>query len=367
MAKGYQSYRGRRSVGTWIAIILLVLILVAACAFLYAQYNASYADDGRIYLELPYFGKVYLPMPVTPEPEPDEDAEPALPPVQLVVDEPETEPEPEPEPEPVVLDHHLVELSALPTDAGDLAGILAPQGANGFVYTVRDDTGAIFWASSTGQAKAVQPEAETDTEILRSLCASEDVLSVARFNVLHDSYYAFANMKDAAICQNGNYGYVWYDSRSYHWLEPEKEMARQYVVGLAVECAQLGFDELLLEELCYPTRGNTYKINYGDNTMEKKDALALLLTEIRTALEPYGTKVSLLLTQDELDGKEQDASGVDLATLLPLVDCVYTQVTDPAAAQAVLDTAVGEGAEAPMLVCMAAEPGTVENWCVPVA
>ena len=31
-------------------------------------------------------------------------------------------------------------------------------------------------------------------------------------------------------------------------------------MGLAVECAALGFDELLLEELCYPTKGNTYKI-----------------------------------------------------------------------------------------------------------
>ncbi len=367
MAKGYQNYRGRRSLGSWLLIILLVLVLAAACLFLFAQLNASYADDGRIYLELPYFGRVYLPTPAPSQPEEEEDPEPAAPPVQLVIDDPEPTPEPEPEPEPEPVDlfgeHHLAELSALPGDGVELTQGLAAQGASGFVYTVRNNAGEIFWASPTGQPKAVKT-GEEETERLRAFCGTEGLLSVARFNVLHDSYYAFANMKDAAICQKG--GYVWYDNHSYHWLEPEKELARQYVTGLAAECAQLGFDELLLEELCYPTRGNTYKIGYQNNTMEKKDALAQLLTEIRAAVEPYGTKVSLLLTEAQLAGENQEESGVDLATLLPLVDGVYVQAADPAAALAAL--AAPEGAESwPEVVLMTAEPGENENWCIPAA
>ena len=116
VARGYQNYRGRHSAGTRAAIALLVLILIAACAFIFAQQYISYADDGRIYLELPYFGRVYLPTPPPPPPEPETDAEPEPPPVQLIIDEPETPPEPEPEPEPVDLfgDHRLAELSVLP-------------------------------------------------------------------------------------------------------------------------------------------------------------------------------------------------------------------------------------------------------------
>ena len=83
MARNYQNYRGRRSLGTRIAIVLLVLILIAACGFIFAQRYVSYADDGRIYLDLPYFGRMYLPTPPPPL-EPDEDAEPEEPPVQLV-------------------------------------------------------------------------------------------------------------------------------------------------------------------------------------------------------------------------------------------------------------------------------------------
>jgi len=247
-----------------------------------------------------------------------------------------------------------------------LTALLGEKGASGFLYTVRDNTGRVFWNSPTAQSKAVS-EDEAGTEVLRQLCGMEGTTAVARFDCLHDSYFAAANMKDAAITRSN--GYVWYDNRSWHWLEPEKELARQYVVNLAVECAQLGFDELLLEELCYPTRGNTYKIDYSKNTMEKKDALALLLTDLRTALEPYGTKISLLLTEEQLlEGSNAD-SGVDLAALLPLVDGVYAAVANPDDIRGIMETAVAgtEGAEAPVLVRMVTDPTGETSWCISVS
>ena len=361
MARSYQNYRGRRPVGTRVAIVLLVLVLIAACAFIFAQQYISYADDGKIYLDLPYFGRVYLPAPAEPPAEPKEDPEPEQPPVHLVVDEPVKEPEPEEPPEPVDTfgTHRLVELSALPADGAELTSLLRETGASGFVFPVRDNTGRVFWNSPTAQSKSVSAD-EAATELLRGLCEGEDVLSVARFNVLHDSYFAAVNMKEAAICQNN--GYVWYDNHSYHWLDAEKELTRQYVAGLAAECAELGFDELLLEELCYPTRGNTYKINYKNNTMEKNEALALLLSEMRTALEPYGTKLSLLLTEEQiLEGSNAD-SGVDMAMLLPLADGIYVQTADREAVQSALEAVPGE---TPAVVYLTAEPAQEEHWCIP--
>lgn len=361
MSKGYQSYRGRRSLGGRVAIVLLVLVLVAACGFIFVQRYISYTDDGGIYLDLPYFGRIDLPSPPRPEEPPAPEEEPPQePPVNLVIDQPE-EPEEPPTPEETFGEHRLVELGALPADASALADVLDASGANGFVYTVRNDKGEIFWASPTGQKKAVKGD-EAATEDLRALCGLGGTTAVARFNVLHDSYYAAANMKDAAICQPN--GYVWYDNHSWHWLDAEKEMARQYVTGLAVECAQLGFDELLLEELCYPGQGKLNKIDYSGNTMEKSAALALLLGDLRTALEPYGTKLSLLLTEEDLLTGSNEVTGVDLGLLLPLVDGVYAQVSSAESAQAILDAAVGEGEAAPVLVPLTAETGE-GNWCMP--
>ena len=344
--------------GRRLLIILLVLILAAACGFMFLQRYITYRDDGGMSIVLPFW-QLDLPAPVQVPPPPEDTEGEDLPVIDLVIEPPEEPDEPE---EPVDLfgEHRLVELSALPADGDALAQLLAEQGANGFLYTVRDNSGKVFFAADVIQPQAASDEAAT--EALRTLCGAEDTLAVARFNCLHDSYYAFAHMAEAAICQAN--GYVWYDNINWHWLDADKEDARNYVVSVAVECAKLGFDELLLEELCYPTRGNLHKISYAGNTLSKEEALELLLTEMKAALEPYGTRLSLLVTEELLTEGREEVSGMDLTALLPLVDGVYAENVDAVTGQALVD-ALTEGAEtAPVFVPIAPEAGE-GNWCLP--
>ena len=357
MAKGYQSYRGRSSLGRKLFIILLVLILLIACGFMALQRFITYRDDGGMSIVLPFW-QLDLPAPAqTPPPEEDTPENP-LPAIDLVVEPPEEPDEPE-EPVDVFGEHKLVELASLPADGAALTQLLSEKGATGFLYTVRDHAGKVYFSADVVQPQAA-PAGTAGTEAMRTLCALEDVTAVARFNCLHDSYYAFAHMAEAAICQAN--GYVWYDNISYHWLDADKEQARQYVVSLAVECAKLGYDELLLEELSYPARGNLNKISYAKNTLGKTEALELLLKEMKEALEPYGTKLSLLVTEDLLLNGRDEVSGVDLTVLLPLVDGVYADVPSAAAAQALVDALV-EGEEKPVFVPLTSEPAE-GNWCL---
>ena len=157
MAKGYQSYRGRHSAGTRLLIILLAVILVAACGFLVIQRYISYTYDGGMYLELPLVGRVDLPVPPRPAaaaPEEEDEQEPA---VNVVVDAPEEPVQPAAEPEPpadVYGERHLVELAALPADAAALSAQLAAFSANGFLWQVRDNTGLVRYASGAALQKA---------------------------------------------------------------------------------------------------------------------------------------------------------------------------------------------------------------------
>lgn len=359
MAKGYQNYRGRSSLGRKLLIILLVLILAAACGFLFLQRYITYRDDGGMSIVLPFW-QLDLPAPPQADPPPEDNADDSsLPAIDLVIEPPEEPEEPE-EPEDVFGEHKLVELDSLPADGAALSRLLAEQGASGFLYTVRDHSGKMFFTADIVQKQAAPADA-AGTETLRALCETEGVTAVARFNCLHDSYYAFAHMTEAAVCQAN--GYVWYDNISYHWLDADKEAARNYVVGLAAECAKLGFDELLLEELCYPTRGKLQKISYDKNTLGKTEALELLLTEIRAALEPYGTKLSLLVTEKLLTEEKDEVSGEDLAVLLPLVDGVYAQGVDEAAGQALVNALTENEETHPVFVPLTGEPGE-GNWCI---
>ncbi len=357
--KGYHSYRGRRTGRRGLLIGLLVLILLLACAFLFSLRYVTYDDDGSLRLDLPFLRKEET---AAPDGAPQEDEEDGQD-VNLVISDPQPAQPQEPEEEPYG-EHRLLELAALPADGAELGAELAQQGANGFVYTVRDNTGQVFYSSTAAISTAVAAGAASG-EALSALCRQEDVLSVARINCFHDSYYAWANMESAGICQPT--GYIWYDNLSYHWLDPAKKAARDYVIGLALECAQMGFDELLLEEMCYPSSGKLEKIDYSGNTVGKAEALEQFLTELRQALEPYDVRVCLLLDQRLLSaeggGDYAEESGQELERLLPLVDAVYARTEDAAAAESVLAAAAGE-AEAPPLVPVVSEAGTDGSWYV---
>ena len=359
--RGYHSYRGRRKGKK--SIVFLLLVLALACGFIYVQRYISYSDDGSIQLQIPFLENVLTETPDEPA-APDE-----KPQMEVVVEkEPAKEPE-KPVEQPVeapmeVSEYRLKGFSTVPVDSAAVAAELTAAGANGFVCSLRDNTGRVFYDSVSALRSAVTNPAAAAA--LQELCALADTVSVAKLNAFHDSYFAWANMESAGICQST--GHIWYDNLSYHWLEPEKQKAREYVIALAVECAQMGFDQILLEEMCYPSAGNLHKINYAGNSMAKADALALFLTELRMALEPYGTEIALLVDSRAFDAAANadyvQNSGQDLARLAPLVDAIYVNTADFAAAQAALTAAVGDDGQ-PALVPVTAEAMAEGSWYIP--
>ena len=235
-------------------------------------------------------------------------------------------------------------------------------GAGGFVWTARDRTGGVNYASGEAIAAALTAGGP-DMETVKALCEGTEVYAVARLGCFHDNSYAFANMAEAAICQKN--GYVWYSGNSDHWLDPDKAEARRYVIALAVECAQMGFDEVLLDDVSYPVEGKLQKIDYSKNTLGKTEALTLFLTELRQALEPYGARVSLALDETLLLAGSGADSGQSLTAFAPLADAVYTAAADPGTARLQLEAAAGEGPCPDLvLVASAAALPAEGSWCL---
>ena len=373
--KGYSSYRGRQGFWRGFLIVVLVLILLAACAFLFLQRFITYSDDGSFRLELPeipFLEKVIgeqeeqtqqnvnLVIGSSGQDE-TEDGEETQQPEQSDGSSGEmTQPQQQIRPNTPL---RLVGMSALPGNETALNAELDLVGADGFVFTAKADEGAVHFTSAVAMPAAVSADAVSG-ELLGKLCAIPGVYTVAKINCFHDSLYAFANMEEAGICQSN--GYIWFDYNLGHWLDPEKEAARRYVIDLALECAQLGFDELMLEDVCYPARGKTYKIDYSRNTMGKTDALVQFLTQLRTELEPYGVQISVVLTEAQLNGTAENADQTGFAAdrILPLVDTVYAAMTDPEATGAAVAAALGDST-VPMLIPGVEDETAEGGWYLP--
>ncbi|MBQ2830608.1 MAG: hypothetical protein IJF15_06295 [Oscillospiraceae bacterium] len=339
MTKGYNSYSGRRSGGRGFLVILLLLLLIGALAFLFIQRYVVYEDGGGIRIDLPFFK-------AEDDPPPANDPPPA-PPEELTVgtqDEAPTEPpaEEDPAPVPLVVGKMVVFDPAILHGGWEAALEAAAQGgANAFVLPLKESDGILRYPSSLTSALAAQTtSADSAAEEALAGLLDSDLYAVARINALHDNAFARANMTAAAICQLT--GYVWYDHYSTHWLDPNKVAARAYIVEIAEECADMGFDEILFDEFRFPDKGRMNRIDTSAMTMTKPEALALLADELRAALDARGVKMSVVVRAEVLESGANETSGETVEMLFEKFDNVY--VEGSLEAFAALQSQLGENA-----------------------
>ncbi|MBU5625937.1 putative glycoside hydrolase [Oscillibacter sp. MSJ-2] len=302
--KGYSSYRGR--VPRWkIALgILLTLILLAACTFLFLQKYIVYDDSGAMRLELPWMkpaGSSVLP------PDGDED-------LQIIISEPESKD---------VEELHILQLSdgILEGDWTQAVSALSAGGRNAFAVTMKATGGQLLYDSKVEAAVssgAVKGNEQAMTA-LEGLLGGKEFYGIARLSCFHDSLYANANMDGAGLKNTG--GYIFYDGNNTQWLDPGKEGARTYLYEIARECAALGFDEILLTDFSYPTEGKLNKIEYGP--AEQSVNLRFFLQGMADALKEYDVKLSVELSAQTVSTGSDQASGQTLSDAAAIVDRIY--------------------------------------------
>lgn len=308
MARGYSSYRGRKAKWKIAVAGLLVLIILAAVGFMLMQRFVVYDDMGVP--RLPLLGGESSQPQVSPPGE-----------VDITIEEAE------PEQEEV---QQLLQAVQLGKDPALWEGELAAAGQQAFCVTVKAGGGQLQYPFATGVAGQVRSNtAAAAAEVLPRLLNGE-AYSIARLSCLWDGSVARANVETMGLKNTG--GFLFYDGNNTNWLDPAKEAARIYLGALAVECADMGFDEILLTDLSYPTEGKLDKIAYGDpGSADQYDwnaeQMAGLVAAIREALGDRPVKLSVELPAAVLENGGVDAvAGIDLEQW-EQIDCMYVPTT----------------------------------------
>lgn len=316
-SRGYRNYRGRTSKGKIVLAVLLVLIILAALSVLAMQRYVVYDENGTPFLRLPEKEPEET---VPQEPPPEEDIQ-----LEVII--------PEPEIPPVRM--FSLPGGALTREIWEAAAAEAGTEYGGAVVTLKDQEGTVYFDSAVAVRKAVKVNADT-MEILAEMTGREDFHTVARFSCLLDPRASRTDVKGMGLRNTG--GYIFYDGNYTAWLDPGKAAAREYLCVLAREIAELGFDEILLTEVSYPTVGKIDKINY-DTDVPIEENIGLLLEDLRTALEPYQITLSIELPEAVImEGADQTA-GLQMSRIVGTVDRIYA-VTEPGRAALLSDLAL---------------------------
>lgn len=301
LTKGYRSYRGRAPRGKIALAVVLVLVIVASIAAMILQeYCVVYDAEGNAHLEFPWQREETA----ATEPEKSET-------VEVTVQEPETP-----------AGARVLWLTDTPLTGISGLENLAEQGYDAVAVTVKDSSGSVYYDSETA-LPAARKAADSTAEALTELTGS-DIYTIARLSCLLDSRAANADVEGRGLKNTG--GYIFYDGNNQNWLDPAKEGTRTYVADLAVECAALGFDEILLTDFSFPTVGKLDKIQYPE--AGKEPSLAGLQTTLREALDQAGYEdVALsveLPAEAVLTGRDETA-GLVLSEIAPLTDRIYSR------------------------------------------
>ena len=302
--RGYNNYRGRTSKGKTVLAVVLILIILASISLMILQKYVIYDAAGTPQLMLPVreTEEVLLP---------EEDEE-----LNLTIQEAQKDIALQGIALPVPTDKEIWSLSN--RQAQEVLG----EDRVPVVITMKDNKGTVHFDSAVAVSGSVRFFVD-DSDVVLDAALTHPVYSVARLSCFCDSRAANQDVEGMGLKNTG--GYIFYDGNNTQWLDPAKKGARDYLCAMAVELAELGFDEILLTEVSYPTEGKLDKIDYGDTVKTRN--LQTFLEETRTALSPYEVRLSLELSETILIEGSDNAAGVIAAELVPLVDRLYTETS----------------------------------------
>ena len=284
---GYRNYRGRSPKWKILLAVVLVLVIAVSATVLGLQRFVVYDETGTPHFLLPQSS------------ESTQAEHENTPPADLVIQEEE---------EPPAAEATVIRLTPGVVDTAEEAdAALAAIGdeCTGAAITVKDESGKVFFPSQKS------PWAVNTDAVREAVSAVLDgtEYTAARIVCFADPKAANSDVEGLGLKNTG--GYIFYDGNNRQWLDPAKADARAYLCGLAAECAQLGFDEIILSHVGYPTEGKLDKIAYGETPTDEN--LELFLKEMAETLEPLGVTLTVEMTAEGILGGTE-AGGLTLKT-----------------------------------------------------
>ena len=167
----------------------------------------------------------------------------------------------------------------------DLLDLVNRTELNAMVIDVKNDDGLITYktrnemALSVGANRIVQIK---DIEKRMADLKKNGVYTIARIVAFKDTRAA-GSRPDLAIKTKS--GTVWRDNKGNAWLNPYNRESWEYILDVAKEAVEYGFDEIQFDYVRFPTDGNRKLIDYGE--AKEKESMA----EAIAAFMKYATEV----------------------------------------------------------------------------
>lgn len=158
---------------------------------------------------------------------------------------------------------------------------------NAMVVDLKDSSGFVFYDTQVQLAKdigAVSPV--LDPRQITQRLRERNLYSIARIVVFEDPILA-EKRPELAIKDSSN-GDLWRTWNGLAWVNAHRSEVWDYNIALAVEAANMGFDEIQLDYIRFPSDGPLNRAEYGvpQNSETRPAAIGQFLSRMADALAP---------------------------------------------------------------------------------
>ena len=200
---------------------------------------------------------------------------------------------------------------------------------NAVVMDFKGDRGQLTFPTQVARAQEIGADSEAmvkDPDAFLKWFKDRGVYTIARIPVSKDNLLAQAHPEWAVI--NANTGKIWRDPEKMGWVDPSHDPVWDYNIALAVEAAQMGFDEVQYDYVRFPTDGNVGVAQFAlPNTEENRlAAIAGLLQRTQAALKPLGTKLGVDVFGYAAWVPDDLGIGQHIETIAPYIDVLSPMV-----------------------------------------
>jgi len=162
---------------------------------------------------------------------------------------------------------------------------------NALVIDVKDDEGQITFLTVSDSVSPACVNIIPDVEDVISTLKRHGIYTIARVVCFKDPYWSSAHPELAIHNENGD---LWKDNNGNTWLDPYRTGAWDYLTEVSMEAARIGFDEVQLDYVRFPTDGRISAIDYGSagERKSKAEVISDFTAYVRAALDEADVKLS---------------------------------------------------------------------------
>ena len=121
---------------------------------------------------------------------------------------------------------------------------------NAVMIDVKSVYGSFYYSTAiSGAAKATVMDIKQVDSLISELAQQKGVTLIARVPAFSDPEYSLKHQSQALPLYNGA---LWTDENNCYWMNPYSNDVQGYLTSIALELANLGFDEVLFDDFYFP-------------------------------------------------------------------------------------------------------------------